>query len=347
MQSLAGNHVTVPAPELQIRNTFWHIDLNQSLVTDLILNVTTVGAAGTTGFKVYQVFVQVSCLNSANISYTCSTGSGQIALPTNMNGTSAILQVKLNTPVDPEIIEIDDLSFIFTGSPLPNVPGVIGLVSSPTPTLGPNGIATVAVTLMSIDGFGGVLTLGPASTPPGTTIKWMNGTGQTGGTVTLQAGGTGGGTLTIDASGAGPGASIMEVVILCNADCLVAPVQLYPIFLYPLRPICIPSFTLTASPTTVNLNTANPTATVTKTLTSVCGFSGNVTLSASFSATFPAFIVTFTPTSVHISPGVPATIIETISLNPASPPSPGVYTVTNTAVSGSVKQSVSVTVNVT
>ncbi len=120
VQSLAGNHVLVPAPELQILSTTWIISLNTSQVVGLTLNVTTFTTQPTAPMKLYQIIVQVSCLDAAGKEFTCSVGTASITLPTNMTstGASALLRVKLLTPVDPERIEVHDLSFIVTGTPV-------------------------------------------------------------------------------------------------------------------------------------------------------------------------------------------------------------------------------------
>jgi hypothetical protein len=160
-------------------------------VTFLILNVTTVPTAAASGFKLYQVFVEVSCLNlTTNVTYTCSQGSGLIALPTNMNGASAILLVPLRPPVDPEIAEIHDLSFIVTGTALPSSPGIVGVVNSSTPTLNSTGTASVTVTLYSVNGYSGSATIAPQPSPFLTVSPAVS-------NVTLTSGGTAKATLTI------------------------------------------------------------------------------------------------------------------------------------------------------
>ncbi len=79
------------------------------------LNVTTVGGpVGVT--KLYTVFVQVSCFNNATrTEFTCATGSGTITLPA--SGGVGILIVPVSPAIDPETIEVHDLSFIVTGTP--------------------------------------------------------------------------------------------------------------------------------------------------------------------------------------------------------------------------------------
>jgi hypothetical protein len=118
VQSIGGNHVNVPAPELQVLNTVWNTELNRSIVTGLLLNVTTTGAPGQTGSKLYHIDVQVSCLpTTATSPRNCAFGSTLVTLPVNMNGTAVMVPVAIAPAIDPEIVEIDDLSFIVTGSP--------------------------------------------------------------------------------------------------------------------------------------------------------------------------------------------------------------------------------------
>jgi hypothetical protein len=122
-QSLAGSHILVPAPELIINSTTWNINLNTSTITGITLVVTTTGVSGSPVInKLYQVFVQVSCLNSTGLEFTCATGTSTIVLPSNMNGATAMMVIQISPALDPELIEVHDLSFIVTGSPTPTTP---------------------------------------------------------------------------------------------------------------------------------------------------------------------------------------------------------------------------------
>jgi len=114
IQSIAGNRVLVPPPELQIVAAVWSIDGPKSLVTDVVLLVTTQSPVLT--LKRYQVFVQVSCLDETILpprEFICSNGQTSIILPTNGAGLRR-LRIILETPVNPELTEIHDLSFIVT-----------------------------------------------------------------------------------------------------------------------------------------------------------------------------------------------------------------------------------------
>lgn len=233
VQSLGGNHVQVPAPELRIVQTTWNIALNSSTVTGVTLDVNT-SSPGATGSKLYTIYVQVSCLKGPppgipGTSYTCATGTATINLP--VNGGSGVLVVNISPPIDPELVEIDDLSFIVTGSP----PSITG---------------------------------------------------------------------------------------------------------------CTPDFTITASPTIVNLNiTGSPTksafANITKTITANACFRGTISLSASTPA--PGVTLVFSTPVVTLVPGQTVIVTEAIIAN-GTPP--GMYPLTNVATSGLITHAVTVTLNV-
>ncbi len=196
----------VPAPELQILTSSWSINLNTSSIVAVILNVTTVGGT-TTQFKLYQIFVQLSCLKGPlpgipGTDFTCAVGTITITLPTNMNRTSTIVRVPITPPIDPELIEVHNLSFIVTGSPAPPptpsctttftvtvTPGVLNITRSPAGTV--NGTftkairytgtcPTAAISLSAIgkgpgapgtpQGIGVIVVPNVVTVPPGTTI---------------------------------------------------------------------------------------------------------------------------------------------------------------------------------
>lgn len=175
VQSLAGNHVLVPAPELKITSSFWSINGTASLITGVTLNITTVGGAGTTGFKLYKVYIQVSCFNNATqTGFTCATGNNSIILPVNMNGTSTRLNVPITPPIDPETIEVHDLSFIVTGNPVTCKPdfaftastNIVNLtISHAISFVPPPPVANVTKTFTSLCGFSGTINIAAAIAP--------------------------------------------------------------------------------------------------------------------------------------------------------------------------------------
>ena len=114
VEAIAGTRVLVPDPGLVIRDVSWQIDPQRSLVTGLILFV----FATTEEFAVFQIFVQVSCLFIVNgqedpsSEHICSTGESFVFNPGPF-GTH--VNVNLLPPINPETIEIHDLSFIVKG----------------------------------------------------------------------------------------------------------------------------------------------------------------------------------------------------------------------------------------
>ncbi len=164
VQSLAGNHVLVPAPELQVLSTLWVINGTASLVTGVNLNVTTVSPTPLQ-LKLYQIFVQISCLPPAPappVEFTCSTGQTQVTLPTFLNGTM-IVSVSLNPTIDPELSEVHDISFIVTGTLIgPLSTGLVGSGST-----GPGGLTlTMAAFLLTTGTATGASTLAGGASGP-------------------------------------------------------------------------------------------------------------------------------------------------------------------------------------
>ncbi len=179
VDSLAGNHVLVLAPELVILSSSWNLNVTASLVTGVRLNVTTVGAPGsTTVLKSYQIVVQVSCLDTAGSEFTCATGTATSTLPSNMFGASVTIRVNVSPSIDPERTEVHDLSFIVTGTPVPSPP-TVSLVANPsTISFAPKTASTAplsantTITLISFGGFSGNVTYAtaPGPLPPGSTV---------------------------------------------------------------------------------------------------------------------------------------------------------------------------------
>ncbi len=204
IQALAGNHSLVPAPELVINSTSWNINLNSSTVIGVTLNVLTISKVPTTVTKLYQIFIQVSCLDASGREFTCATGSTTVTLPS--NGGSATLFVPISPQIDPELIEIHDLSFIVTGTPTTTGGCTPDFTISANPanlTLSSNGtsaptIGFVNKTITSLCKFSGNVTLS-VSTNGGFSISLSSIT------VFLPAGGTVSILETINAKGVAPG----------------------------------------------------------------------------------------------------------------------------------------------
>ncbi len=117
VQSIAGGRVVVPASNVDIVRATWSIDPDTSLVTDVDLLVFP--NAPVWKLKLFEFFVQVSCLDSSGAQFICSTGSTRVVFPSHWIGLRP-LRILLNKPINPETTEIDDLSFIVTDlNPVP------------------------------------------------------------------------------------------------------------------------------------------------------------------------------------------------------------------------------------
>ena len=345
VQSLAGNHVLVPAPELQIVSSSFIINGTASLLTAVVLNVTTVGQPGSpAGTKLYQVFIQVSCLNAAGVEFTCATGSNTITLPTNMAGTQAILVVPVSPAIDPETTEVHDLSFIVTGTPSP-VSGCqadFSITASPTvitlnDTGGVTASAKVVKTITSLCNFSGTVTLSIKLPPvPGFTATPVPAV------VTIPPGGSATITEVITATnvpaGAYPITNIATSGSLSHAVTIQANVINTP-------PPCTPGFTITATPPQLTFtHGTNSTQTVTKIVTSNCGFSGTVSLNETVVPLTPGIFLSLTPNSVAITPTTSAAVTDTILVTSKVPI--GTYSVLVSGFSGTATAQVKIIVQV-
>ncbi len=184
IQSVAGNHVLVPPPELQIVATRWLIDANQSLVTGLDLLVTT--NSSVLQLKQYQVLVQVSCLNEnapTAIESICSIGRTVVVLPTQNSGLRH-LNITLVQPINPETVEIHDLSFIVTDlSQIPqSTPHVFIGVPSPMIQLHQGETTSLDVLVIGVQGerVGGLVAVSTGILPEGITAVLINQTDEFG-----------------------------------------------------------------------------------------------------------------------------------------------------------------------
>ncbi len=210
VQPVGGNHIQVPAPELQVLNSMWSLELNSSLVTGLILNVTTSGPATSTGSKIYQIAVEVSCIPAGGtvVKPNCAIGTTLVNLPVNMGGSVVLVPVGITPAIDPESTEIDNLSFIVTSTPADMILNTCVIVSicwtvipfnPPTPpheprsdftlfinnyqtapfTLSlssPSGPSSITVTkiVQALNGYSGTVTLS-ASFPPDLAVSFVPG----------------------------------------------------------------------------------------------------------------------------------------------------------------------------
>lgn len=113
IQGLAGNRVLVPDPHLQVIQTRWTIDAPNSTITGLDLLVFPNDTVRE--LRLYQVLIQVSCLDPNGKEYICSTGGVQVVLPSMGVGIRP-LHIDLQTTLFPETTEVHDLSFIVSST---------------------------------------------------------------------------------------------------------------------------------------------------------------------------------------------------------------------------------------
>src|SRR5213080_836338 len=102
-----------------------------------------------------------------------------------------------------------------------------------------------------------------------------------------------------------------------------------------------PDFSMTANPSSINIQ-AGSSATSTLSITSVNGFSGTVTLTATVSPSGPG--LSLSPTSVTLASGQTLNAVLTVSTSTSTPPD--IYTITVNGTSGSLAQFARVTVTV-
>jgi len=328
VQPLAGNEATVPAPELQVLNSIWRLDRNTSTVTGVLLNVTTVStSAGTpVTVKLYRIIVQVSATTPAGRVYTASTGTAIILLPSNMNGATAIVLVNLTPPVDPEIVEIDDLSFIVTAIPV--TPRVTGIPNPSTVSINPTtGTASFSVPVQSVNGFTGTVSLSTTASP-GLMVSLSTNT------VSLTAASDGvtvNGMINVTAP-IDPG--IYYATIMLSPTTPGAP--LFPIVynIAIIVPFYIPYVSIKSNPTflAMLLYSGTEVQTVTNTVTSEYGFIGWANVTATITPLSTGLTLpTVTPSSEPLylgSAGESLPFTETVNATLASV---GFYLLTNTA----------------
>jgi len=331
VQPLAGNEVTVPAPELQILNSIWRIDPRTSTVVAVYLNVTTVGPATSPAtVRLYHIIVQVSSTTPSGRVYTSSTGTAVILLPTNMNGATAIVVVNLTPPVDPETVEIDDLSFIVTA--LPVTPLATAVPTPSTIVLDPTGTAAFTIPVQSLVGYGLLIGL-TASADPGLNVALStNSVSLTPANNMMTVNGTISLTAPID-----PGVYLATIMLsIGSGGAGSGKVALFPITynIVIILPFPLPRVTIAATPTflAMELSSGTEVQIVGKIVTSVGGFTGLVTVDASIGSSNPSLTPpTVTPSSTVVnitSPGQQINFTETIDATNANV---GFYTLTDTA----------------
>jgi hypothetical protein len=183
--------------------------------------------------------------------------------------------------------------------------------------------ASTTVTVGSVNGFSGTVTLTAASSPPGLSVTISP--------TTI----VGNGTATVTVVGSAPGNYTVAVTGNCcnmtrSANFLVTVTSPPP----------PPDFTLTVSPTNQTVHRGS-TATFTITVMGTNGFNGTVTLSATISPVNRHGPALSLPSTV----GPYSTSTLTVATGHNTPQ--GIYTITVKATSGSLVHTFTITLNVT
>lgn len=187
---------------------------------------------------------------------------------------------------------------------------------------------TSTITVTSINGFAGTITLSATSLPNGAAATFSPAS------VTLTAGGSATTTATIRSASAGT----YSVFIRGQNSNDLRAVRVTAI---------VYDFTISLNPTSATIHKGYGSSTSsTVTLTSLNGFSGTITLTTQLSPrTNNAPSVSLNPTSLTVGPNGSVTATLTVSVNSST--TKGTYTVTVTATRGPISHSATFTVTIT
>ncbi len=195
--------------------------------------------------------------------------------------------------------------------------------------------ATSTITLTSLNGFPGAVSLKATSSPTGLTTSFSAPS------VTLTAGGTGTSTLTITAP---TGTAPVAYTVTVNGTATVGgvPVTHLATTSVTVTPGAPADFTIAASPASPSSIPAGSSATSTITLNSQ-GFTGSITLAASTATPVTGLTFGFGTNPVSLAAGGTSTSVLTIATTASTPA--GTYTITVTGIgTGVPSHSATVTV---
>ena len=220
---------------------------------------------------------------------------------------------------------------------------ITGIASPQVSPVGTN--ATSSITLTSLNGYSGNVTLTAAVQPP-----LVGGAGGGGGrtrltmaapsgqpvpsfnpvSIFLSSGGTGQSNLTIILSPSVPAGNYL-ITVMASDGTIVRYVQFT---------LAATDFILSSQTTSLTMN-AGSNSTQTLNLQSLNGFQGNLALSSSFSPTGP--LATLTPSTVYLTAGGNSSLLTIVV---PSNTAPGTYTLTVQAISGTLSHTIYITVTV-
>ena len=191
------------------------------------------------------------------------------------------------------------------------------------------GSGTAAVTLKSLNGFAGSISLGASTSPSGLVTSFSQSS------LGLSSGGTATSTLTIQAPSTIQPGNYTVTVTATNGSLTHSAILL-------VSARVAPDFTISTSPTSLT-TIQGGSASSTITLTSLNGFSGPVSLSATVSA--GGFGVQIYPNNPNVSPG--SSSISNLTITSPNNVIPESYLVTLKAQSGSITHTITLPLTVT
>lgn len=267
---------------------------------------------------------------------TRATTGTFILFPTGCSGTSndSVCVTVTNPNLPGGIVPENILDANFT-APSPD----FGISANPSSLAIPAGTtASSTVTITSINGFSGTVALTTCCQPliicPPACSSWSISPAS----VTLSPGGSAKAILSITVGILGGSGSNITVTgtsgALSHSTHVVFTVVSPP-----------PTFSLTANPLSITIR-AGESGTSTLTISSLNGFNGTVSLSASIQPVLPKKnpVISLAPTSIVLASGGTATALLSISTNGGT--ATGTYTVTVTATSGSITMTTTITVTI-
>ena len=195
--------------------------------------------------------------------------------------------------------------------------------------IAPGASGSSTITLASVGGFAGTITLSATISPAGPAVS-LNPT-----SLTLASGGGGTSTLTVSTQSSTPLGNYTVIVngaggSLSHSTTVQVSVNLAP------------DFSISANPSTISISRSSS-GNATLSLAGLNGFRGTISLSAIVSPSGPK--ASFSSSTVTLSPGGSAS--DQLTIRALKKTAVGSYTVTITAISGTITHTTTITVTVT
>ena len=275
---------------------------------------TSVSPTGPTA-SLMPMSVTVSPGSPAMSTLTVSTGASTPAgtYTVTVNGASGSTTTNTTTV---------SVTVIIAGFSVGSSPSTLGVIQSSSSN-------SSTITLTSLNGFSGTITLGSAVSQAGLNLSFNPAS------VTISSGGSGTSTMTVSTSTTPPGFYTATINGMSDSTTNMTTVNIT---------VTIPDFNIKTSLPSLSI-TQGSTATTTITLTSLSGFKGTLTLRGTVSQPGPT--VTFSPASVTLASGGIVTSNMTVSVAGGTyPTATGSYPVTVTVTNGTLTHFTTVEVTV-